>query len=242
MNLKDYSFNTKENFIDYLRHIIIVSVNSIKRYEIQLHKLDKFIQKEGLIDNPKATVEADIYEEYKEMLSYSSSYLLNIIGDHAKFGTSYQNYRKNVEKKSKELQIDYCELSEEEKAELNRVTTARDWSSHIPASLIHSTKRNVIKEKEIRNLIDIPDFQYYEAEWIISLFDQNNSSLDGFKKILELMKKDYTAVTKSPCNIVQFKIPVRTINDLIIPKISWDIQSKKINTRDEIKNEYLKGK
>lgn len=239
MNLKDYKFNAVEDFIVYLQHLIIISANNIKFYETQLNNLNNFIQKEGLKDLPKAVVAAEVYEHYRATLTFPYSQLVNIIGDQAAFGLSYQNYRKAIEKKGKKLQIDYYELSLEEKAELNRITTARDWSSHVPVSLIHSTERNLNKERK-EYLINIPDFKYYEAEWIISLFEQNNANLKGFKTIFELMKNDYSKITNSSDNISWFKASLRSAGDLIIPKISWGIQTKKIKNKDEIIQKYSK--
>ncbi|WP_087972755.1 hypothetical protein [Oceanobacillus rekensis] len=239
MNLKGYTFNSKEDFVYYIHHLIIgISIN-LKRYERQINELGEYIEERDLAARPKRVVSTEICENYESMLNYTSSYLMNLFGDQAKFGISYQNYRKQVFKKSKELNIDYVQITEEQKEELNEITTSRDWGSHVPVSLLHSSSQKAFNLRlDIDTPIYIAEFKKYQGLWLVSLYDINFRSLEGLKGLFELVKQDYEKLTGNPCRIVTNKYPIRDINDLMIPAISSGIQKKEIKSIEDIQKIY----
>ncbi|RAS91780.1 hypothetical protein A3863_04695 [Priestia endophytica] len=175
-------------------------------------------------------------------MGYKASHLSNIFGDGAKFGLSYHNYRKNVKKKeARKFNIDYLKLTDEQEAELNSITTSRNWINHIPVSLIHSTKAAAFQESIDSNMpIFIPHFEKYEGIWMVSMYEENYEGLQNYKKVFEWVKEDYSKLTGTPCRIVERTIPVvRPIEDLEIARISAEIQHKRIKTIEQIKQKYL---
>ncbi|WP_163971812.1 hypothetical protein [Oceanobacillus halotolerans] len=239
MNLKGYTFNSKEDFVYYIHQLIIGITNTLKRYERQINELGKYIEEKDLIARPKRVVSTDICENYESMLNYTSSYLMNLFGDQANFGMSYQNYRRHVVKKSKELNLDFVTLTEEQKEELNEITTSRDWGSHVPVSLLHSTSHKALNlTVDANNPIKVAEFEKYQGLWLVSLYDVNFRSLEGLKGMFELVKQDYEKLTGNPCRIVIQKYPIRNINDLMIPIISSGIQRKEIKSIEDIQNIY----
>lgn len=239
MNLKDYNFDSKEAFIYYIQHLVIIISRALERYEKQIVELQEFIEKNKIAENPEVICSADKYENFKCMLGFSCNYLSNLFGDQAKFGTSYQNYRKNVKKRGGEFDMKHVEFSQEQEQELNQVTTLRDWANHVPVSLINSTMVKSFETKiDTQKPIFIAEFNNYEGMWLITLYDQNSELLQGYKRLFELLKQDYKKLTGSPCIVVKNEIPVRSISDLQIPKISYEIQNKKIKSNQEIQSFY----
>ncbi|PAE06396.1 hypothetical protein CHI12_16610 [Terribacillus saccharophilus] len=239
MNLKGYKFNTKEDFVYYIQHLIYGISKTMDIFEKHLNELETYIKDRDLAERPKRVISPDIHDRYNSMLGNSSNQLLNYFGDQAELGCSYQNYRKNIKKKSKELNLSYIEFTQEQEEELNNVTTSRNWSNHIPVSLIHSTKRKAFGEEiDVTKPISISVFEKYEGAWLIDLHLQEKNSLDAFKALFELLKKDYKELTGFPCLIQRNTYSLRPIEDLVIPEISFGIQSKKIKTVDDIKAYY----
>lgn len=166
---------------------------------------------------------------------FLSNYLLNAFGDQADMGVSYQNYRKTARKQN----IKLLDLSDEEQAELNSMTTARDWSNHIPASLLNSSdeRANTLRQK---GPITYPEFKKFHGLWLVSLFEESYEMLQGFEKWKSILMKEYYILTGEPCVIESFSVDTRSITDLEIPRISWLIQTKKIKSVSEMKEYYDK--
>lgn len=217
-------FNTKDDFITYLKHLIILASKGIKRYEEQINQLGSYIEDKKLIERPNCLISSKEYENFKSMLMFSHGYLLNLFGDQSEMGISYQNYRKQLKKKDRTLNFNFLELTEEQKAELNKVTTARDWSHHIPASLMHAQNELALERNlAVVNPIFYSDFQKYRGIWLVDLYRESVENLENFKRLLELLKEDYSVITGDPCMVVPITFEIREIDDLKIPKISYDM-------------------
>ncbi|WP_223700061.1 hypothetical protein [Sutcliffiella deserti] len=239
MTLKDYKFNSKEDFIYYLRSLIILTFKNLETYDKQINQLGELIEEKNVIERPKRLVSANIYKNYRNMLGYTSNYLANLFGDTAEYGSSYQNYRRFIKKKSKQLNLDYLEFSQEQDAELNEITSARNWGSHVPVSLMNSTEDRVYEvEIDTNKPIYVADFEKYEGMWLINLYDESARNLKGYKVLFEMMKEEYSVLTGHPCFVIKQDYPVRDMSDLIIPKISSGIQKKRIKTVEDIKKLY----
>ncbi len=241
LDLRGYTFNTKEDFLFYIHHLIIGIVKNLDIYTKHIDELGELIEERNLIERPKRVVSAEIYDKFNAMLGNSTSNLSNYFGDAADFGSSYRNYRRYIKKKSEKLEIGYVEFTQEQEEELNKVTTARNWGNHIPVSLIHSTMRKAFEEKIDTSKPIFPAyFEKYQGMWLVSLYEQNYKILQSYKELFELLKKDYEALTGNPCLISKVFHEVRDISDLQIPEISYGIQTKKIKTVEDIKAHYTK--
>lgn len=240
MTLKGYTFKTKDDFIKYLSEVIYLASKNIREYERHVKKLEEYIKEKKLDERPKRNVSAEIYEDFRAKMGYMSGYLSNIFGDGAEYGISYRKYRDNITQKGKRLNIDYLELTQEQNAELNSITTARDWINHIPVSLIHSTKSAAFQEVINPNTpIFIPHFEKYEGIWLVSMYESNYEGLQGYKKVFKWITEDYSKLTGKNFKILEHTIPLRPIADLEIAKISSEIQYKRIKTIEQIKQHYL---
>lgn len=240
MDLKGYTFNNKEDFIYYLRHIIIAVTRNLSTYENQINNLGKYIEERNLIERPKRVVSAELYENYRSLLGFTGNYLSNLFGDTAEYGCSYRNYRKNVKKKAQELGIEYVEFTQAQEEELNKITSNRNWGNHVPVSLIHSTEEKAFGKSIDTNLpIFVATFEKFEGMWLVDLYNSNYGGLQLYKEFFKVAVKDYEKLTGKHCVIFEQSYPVRDMSDLIIPKISVGIQTKKIKTIEDIKLMYL---
>lgn len=239
MDLKGYTFNNKENFIFYLRHILIIGTKQLSIYENQIDNLANYIEEKNLKERPRRVVSAETYENYRALLGFSGNYLSNLFGDTAEYGCSYRNYRKNVKKKAKELRIDYLEFTQEQETTFNEITSARNWGNHVPVSLIHSTEEKAFGKSIDTNIpIFVASFEKFKGMWLVDLYNSNYAILQGFKEVFNIAVKDYEKLTGKPCAIIKKSIPVRDMSDLIIPKISVEIQNKNIKTIEDIQQRY----
>lgn len=238
MTLKEFKFSTEEDFLYYLKILIILAHKTVNRYEEQVKELEEYIQEHNLIERPKRVVSYKVYEDFRAKLSYTSTYILNLFGDESEFGTSYKIYRKKAKKRG----IKILDLNDEQLAELNEVTTSRDWVCHIPASLLHSSIDRAFNLRVNEGPISFPEFKRYRGIWLITLFEKCCKNLEGYKGLLNLLKKEYEVLTGEPCIIMPFKEEIREIDDLQIPEISWLIQNKKIKSIEDIKKRYEQTK
>ncbi|MYL35634.1 hypothetical protein GLW05_18825 [Pontibacillus yanchengensis] len=137
------------------------------------------------------------------------------------------------------LNLHYQKLTQDQEEELNSVTTSRNWGSHVPSSLVHSTYKKAFNiEVDIDKPIFITEFKNYQGIWLTSLYEESFKNLQGYKGLFELVKKDYEKLTGNPCIIKCNEYPVRDISDLKIPKISYAIQKKEIKNIEDIKDLY----
>jgi hypothetical protein len=233
LTLKQFKFSDKEDFIYYLRELILLVHKNVVKYEEQVQELELYIEEHKLIERPNRVISPKVYADFRGRLLFISNYLLNAFGDQADLGISYQNYRKAARKQN----IKLLDLSDEEQAELNSLTTSRDWSAHIPASILHSSEERA-KNLRQKGPITYPEFKKFQGIWLVSLYEESYKSLQGFKKWKGILMNEYTSLTDEPCMIVPFSIDVREISDLEIPEISWLIQTKKIKSISEIKEYY----
>ncbi|RIU93311.1 hypothetical protein [Oceanobacillus picturae] len=239
MGLKDYTFNTKEDFIHYIYHLVVGISNSINSFEMQLNDLGDYITERNLIEKKRRLVSAKVYERYCYLLGSPFDNLLNLFGDNAAYGSSYKNYRKNVKKKGSSLGITYMKFTPEQEERLNEVTTARDWASHVAVSLIHSTEDKAFDNKiDTREPIYISLPENYPGFRLVKLYIEHYESLLSFKELFCLLKKDYEELTGTPCIVLRESHHLSDIGELTVASISAGIQTKKVKTIEDIQRIY----
>ena len=234
MTLKQFKLSNEEDFIYYLRELILLVHKHLEVYKERISQLELYIETHKLIEKTESVISPKIYEDFRSRLIFTSNYLLNAFGDQSDLGISYQNYRRLVKKKN----IKHLFLKDEDQSELNNLTTLRDWSAHIPASILHSTE---VRAKGIKEVgpIYYPEFESFQGLWLVSLYEQSYNSLQTFIKWKSVLKREYEFLTGEICVILPFSVGVRNIDDLQIAKISWLIQDKKIKSVSEIKGLYV---
>lgn len=239
LSLKDYTFTKKEDYIYYLGHLIILTSKYLNLYDNSINKLGILVNEMDLRKRAKAVVESEKYNDFSSMLGFYTNYLSNLIGDQANFALSYQNYRKSVIKNATTHNIAYVIMDQNQKNKLNEITTSRNWGNHVPVSLINATLEKATETPLGENLkLFSSEFEYYEGIWFIQMYDSALETLNKYKEIFELMKDDYSKLTGKKCELYKQTLRVRNYSDSKIPKISYDIQNKKIKTKEEVQREY----
>lgn len=141
-----------------------------------------------------------------------------------------------MERRKDQLGIE--ELSEEIKEILAQLNNNRNWSSHIPESLIHAQFEAAEKygfesgEEDIINKpnpITIYMYRRYKKEWILSLIDEAYRLHEVYSKIFQQMKKDYSRLVGQSVEIItEYQISDRPFEeDFAVPVISMQMQTKK---------------
>lgn len=240
-NLKIYKFETKEDYILYLRELIILAHKHMKNYKRYLENLEKYIKKNEYDKKPEALIKPEVYFENQDKINNTSTYLFNLFADDTAIAMSYKKFRRYANsKKTKELQLGLDELSDEIQDIIMQFNNLRNWSSHVPESLI-TAHLEIIKKHDLENrfmsnysTIGIPEFSAYEAAWLVDLLRENKNVYSGCSKIFQQMKRDYSKLTGSSMRIELKVFPIRPIKDMDVPKISFEIQK---NSYEGIKND-----
>lgn len=239
MNMKDYTFITKEDFVHYMHHLVEAISITLDNLEEQYNDLGNFIKERKLKERPKRVISTKRYTNFTYLLSGPVGDILNLFGDTAEFGISYRNYRMAVKKGGKELNIDYVEFTQEQEQQLNKVTTARNWGSHMASSLISSKREKVFGENlDSGKPIYIPKYKKHRGSALVGLYNRQTESIESYKELFNLLKEDYEKLTGYPCLIFKEEYEINDSNDLIIPRISAGIQTKSIKSVEEIKDIY----
>ncbi|MCT4593198.1 MAG: hypothetical protein N4A57_02840 [Anaeromicrobium sp.] len=235
-NHKIFSLETKEDFIIYLSELIILvqmKLTILKRY---LEQLEKEIEICGLDQNHNVKISPNVYQEYRDKLMNTQNYLLNLVGDETKTAMSYKKFRKILEKKSKSIGIEFDKLKEELQALIIKANVSRNWSMHVPESLLNAQMEYDTEEsgEDIRkfildnvNPIGIPHYEYYEGKWLLDLYENSKLSYEGTRMIHQQMKKDYSKLIGESVRILPVINEIRTFKQINIPKISMDMQLRK---------------
>lgn len=227
-NLKIYKMQSKEDYILYLRELIILAHKHMINYKRYLESIEEYIKINGYDKKTEVSIKPEVYLENQDKINNTSTYLFNLFADDTGIAMSYKKFRRYADKKKiKQLQLG---LNDEIKNIISQFNDLRNWSAHIPESLF-TARMEIIKKHNLEeyfmsdySTISIPDFQSYEAAWIIDLLRENKHLYSGCSKIFQQMKKDYSKLTGNSMRIEKKSIPIRPIKNMDIPKISFEIQ------------------
>ncbi|PGL82602.1 hypothetical protein CN931_14455 [Bacillus sp. AFS054943] len=227
MSNKSFSLQSKNDYIVYLRFLIISSYKSLSSYKKYLSQTEAIIADKKLKERPDSVISHDTYEESRAKLLFVANKLLNIYGDHSNYGMSYKKFREKV-KKAKTLALELPNLDEETKTHLNNLNSMRNWGNHIPESLL-------ISALEISPSLHEPPFSPFtitmfekcSGQWLISLYEESLRNIELYQNIHAQMMLDYTALIGEFPVILPINPGVRNLDDLEIPTTSWNIQQSK---------------
>lgn len=229
-NLKIYKLDKKEDYIVYLRHLIILAHKNMMVYKMYLNKLEKYINQNEYDKKPESLIRPEVYFENQDKINNTSSYLLNLFADDTGIAMSYKKFRRCANKKIKKLQLGLDELDDEINNIIMQFNNLRNWSLHVPESLV-TAQLEIVKKHKLEDYfmndystISIPEYIYYEAAWLVDLLKENKELYSGCSKIFQQMKRDYSKLTGSSMRIEKKYYDIRPINDMDIPKISFEIQ------------------
>lgn len=230
-DFKIYKLEKKEDYILYLRELIILVHKNMMTYKMYLEKLEEYINKNEYDKKPESLIRPEIYFENQDKINNTSSYLLNLFADDTGIAMSYKKFRRYANKnKIRKLQLGLDKLDNEINDIIMQFNNLRNWSLHVPESLVTAqleiAKKHNLEECFMNDYstISIPEFRYYEAAWLVDLLKENKDLYSGCSKIFQQMKRDYSKLTGSSMRIEKKYYDSRSIKDMDIPKISFEIQ------------------
>lgn len=234
---KKFLVQSKQDYIIYLRHIIIQSYKLMQFHSSYINELKHDIDRLKLHENPKVSVESTLYEKHNDKIQRISSKLLNLFGDLQKESISYYKFRKTLVKRNIEVNDLLGKIPEDIRSLLSSANEARNWGLHEPESLLTAHFDNIKKlwpkehvEYYLTNFteINIPNFKNVEAKWLISLYQECLSSQNCNNAIYEQMIKDYETLIGNKVTINERTVNIRPFeSEIMLPKTSLQIQQGK---------------
>lgn len=236
-NYKRFVIDSKNDYIIYLRNIIIQSHKLIKRLSKYTNELNNSIEELNLRNNENALIDSEVYEEFNDKISNIENRLSNIIGDLQSDSISYYKFRKTLIRRNIEVKNELGMLSKEIENILSSANVSRNWSLHMPESLLHAqmenlkelfTKKDVQDFLSIFNPVGVPYFKKYQGKWLISLYEQCVNNLTLHEKVYKSMLLDYEKLigTKPIINEVQYE--ERDFeSEIMLPQKSFEMQQRK---------------
>ena len=131
----------------------------------------------------RLVIRTEIFYKHSERIECLSNYLLNLFGDETKTAVSNKQFRNILEKKvkqgHKEFQLD--ELESEIVTLLNEFRDMRNWSHHVPQSVLNS-QLAYMKERAglpsdfvefnfSNETIAILTWEYHDIAWLSELYN-----------------------------------------------------------------------
>jgi hypothetical protein len=236
-NLKVYALETKENFILYLRQLIISTHVQIKYHQRYIDELRGLIELNRFDNHPTKKINPYMYIDINNKIGNVSNKLLNLIGDQTNTAMSYLKFRVLAKKRmGNGLDLGLTDLTSDMWGILRELNEWRNWALHMPESLFTAELELLEKAMNDRtievnpmpnNPIKITEFNYYEAAWLIDLLKETESMHDGFSKSFQQMKMDYSVLIGESMRVEYRRFEVRPIKDMDVPKISMEIQQRK---------------
>lgn len=228
-DLQEYKLETREDFAQYLKFIIQYIQSNLHLFRTYLEEL------KIIVNNEQPTIPYRTYEDHRIKLGLLSLFLSNIFADHSTAGVSYKKCRKALNKKSDELSINIQPLPNEIGKLLNDFYNFRNWSAHVPESLIQSIIINKMifhQPLQPSPMIDIETYSLYEFTWIVSLYRENERLYNDFRKVFSYVKKDYSRIIGSTMEVRLIKnndIPKPFDRYMMNNSISMNIQRNSVN-------------
>ncbi|PZT51916.1 hypothetical protein [Paenibacillus silvae] len=229
---KVFEFLTKEDLIMYTSLILELAIRHMDRYNRYIKELEKFI-----VENDKFR-----YTDYKEIedkLNTPQNHLLNLFGDNSKNAASYLRIRRIMKEKKEKFNIDYIEHDQDTREIHNHLYKTRNYEHHVTDSKIMEwglyRKRQLVAMPYINwptEEIKINYSEYLEKESVVHNYEAAKQMQDYFKKLLQLMKKDYSLLIGKSMKVSRVTHAVSNTNDLF--QISENGQSRHLGKRKKM--------
>lgn len=231
-NFKRFQLDKKDDFIMYLRHLIIAGDKLKKRFKTYLDQLDEIIVQHNLREDPNKKVLSRYYNENNDKINGVYATILNLIGDRTETAMSYKKFRELAERRDFGL----TDLNEQLKEDLKMFNHARNWGLHIPESILNArlelAAEGVAELHE--NPLYVPVFTYYEGKWLIDLHRSHINVLTAIDRVFQQMKRDYSVLIEESMRLQRIQYDVRKFEgEIDIPRISFEMQLKKYKKDDD---------
>lgn len=236
-NSKLKNIETKKDAIIYLNQLITLIDKRMKRFKRGIRDIKDKIDS---LNVEAKKIETDEYQRLAEAIESTSLYLFNLFADETKTAVSYKQFRKVMEKKVKRGQVEF-ELDEIDKEILDLLAYFRDqrnWSHHVPQSLLISQINyfnNVMNYPEkltemhfSSSDIYILTWQYHEIGHLYELYSSADEIYKDFVRVFQRIKKDYSKLVGTSVKLVREpqKTP-RPSSFRLISEKSFEVNSMK---------------
>ncbi|MFZ7104659.1 MAG: hypothetical protein ACOWWO_18645 [Peptococcaceae bacterium] len=216
-NKKIKVIESKKDAIIFLNQMIILVDKRMTRFKRSISDLHEELSH---YDENTKKIRTEIYHRHSERIECLSNYLFNLFGDETKTAVSYKQFRNILEKKvkqgHKEFQLD--ELESEIVTLLNEFRDMRNWSHHVPQSVLNS-QLEYMKERAglpsdfvefnfSNETIAILTWEYHDITWLSELYKSVSELYQKFSRVFQRMKKDYSKLIGTSMNIIREQQPI----------------------------------
>lgn len=193
------------------------------------------------LNESDSKVPSAVYFEFSDKLGFITNQLNNLLGDHADKAVSYKKFRYEANKRNIELDLGLEPLEEEVNRVLNILNTNRNWSLHIPESLVNTEfeVRNRIAESTGIEMKFNPIYNayhlYHDGRFFTSLLEENTEGRKMYISVFSQMKKDYSVLIGEKVELKWVEYGIRPLEDLMNVEMSAQVQHKKYEGVDSNK-------
>lgn len=237
-NYKQFKVVTKNDYLIYLRQIVISlnkHFNSLEKYGDALKIV---IEDLKLAEKPELAIETSLYEDFRDKTQFIENKILNLLGDMQSDSMSYIKFKKSLVKRNIEVKQLIGKVPDELATMLGEMNNARNWGLHEPESLLNAHLENIKgfwSKEEIQwylnnfNPIYIAKFNKYEGKWLLSLYESVTGNLKLYKDIYEYIIEDYKILSgEENYQIIYNEVDVRPFElEIQLPQTSMEMQKKK---------------
>jgi uncharacterized protein YktA (UPF0223 family) len=209
-NQKLKSINSKKDAIIYLNQLITLVDKRMKRLQRGIKDISKKID---YLNDKVDKIDTEEFQRLAEAIESTTLYLFNLFADETKTAVSYKQFRKVIDKKFKNGQIEFEleNLDEKITGLLTEFRNQRNWSHHVPQSLFNSqidyfnnvmnyppklTEMNFSSPE-----IHILTWQYHQVEHLYELHVNAKKFYKEFQIVFQRIKKDYTKLVGTSMRI-----------------------------------------
>lgn len=253
-NYKQFQLKTKDDYAYYLEYIIVQFATKLRRFERYLEDIEVILSEvinfapvkkcleahDDINSSPTVSVEisittlpSKIYDSYMDMTTASGLGILNLLADTQTSSVSYQSFRKLITKTNFANLLK--PLEDKHKKMLDHFRDFRNWSAHIPQSLINAElvaaekfdKDAKAKIYGPKSAILVPAFEEHATEYLVKLYVDCYTTSKLFRTMLLKIHEDYQSLTGKETKVDYALIPVREYESETISDISLSMQQKK---------------
>lgn len=240
-NYKRFNVVNQNDYLIYLRQIIVVLNKHFTRMEKYIFEMEDLINKLKLKDKDKS-VKSDIYEEYRDKTQFLENKILNLLGDMQSDSISYNKFKRKLVKNNIEVKKLIGNIPEELAKLLNEMNNSRNWGLHEPESLLNAHLENIKgfwPEHELQwylnnfNPIIIASFENYEGRWLISLHEACKTNLGLYREIYDYILNDYKILSQTEeIEIIYKDVLVRPFElEMKLPETSMQMQKNQYKNK-----------
>ncbi|ASV67003.1 MULTISPECIES: hypothetical protein [Cytobacillus] len=246
-NYKQFKVVSKNDYLIYLRQIIIGLNNHFNSLEKYGDSLKSIVEELALIENPELEIDSNLYEDFRDKTQFVENKILNLLGDMQNDSMSYTKFKKKLVKRNIEVKQLIGEVPDNLSQMLSEMNNSRNWGLHEPESLLNAHLENIKEfwpKEELNwylnnfNPIYIAKFNKYEGQWLLSLYHSMTGNLEFYKEIYNYIIEDYKILSgNEDIQITYNDIDVRPFElEIKLPKTSMKMQKKKYKRKKSEKD------